>query len=228
MRKIIPSITTAWENDWRGTIKKAKELGIKELALFPTGLKRKERDSFYKAAKEGGIESAPLVHIRNDMDFDELRFLIKEFKVQAFNIHTNAEYSHLYQYPEELKKMIFIENVYEPLDEKEIQEFGGICLDITHLENDRVLYPEKFKQNVSVLKRYPIGCNHISSFPKEKRTDEIGYAHYDSHGLEDLSHLDYLKNYPESYFSQIIALELKESIKRQLEAKEYIVKMLGF
>ena len=50
---------------------------------------------------------------------------------------------------------------------------------------------------------------------------------YDSHNFENLSEFDYLKKYPKNYFSNLIALELENSIKEQLVAKEYIIDILS-
>jgi len=44
--------------------------------------------------------------------------------------------------------------------------------------------------------------------------------------LEDFSELDYLRKYPKDYFSSLIALELENTIKEQLKAKEYILDIL--
>jgi hypothetical protein len=41
-----------------------------------------------------------------------------------------------------------------------------------------------------------------------------------------LADFDYLKNYPRKYFPPIIALELENSLKEQLQAKEYIEKIM--
>ena len=123
--------------------------------------------------------------------------------------------------------MIFIENVYHPLDEKEIKKFGGICLDIAHLENDRFQEPEKFEHNLKLLEKYPISCNHISCFTKSLRRDERGYLRYDTHLMRNLSQLDYLKNYPPKYFSSIVAIELENTIEKQLEVRDYLIKKIG-
>ena len=53
-----------------------------------------------------------------------------------------------------------------------------------------------------------------------------GRVNYASHYLEDLSELDYLKKYPANYFSDFIAIELENSIKEQLEVKDYIIDLL--
>jgi hypothetical protein len=226
MRKILVSITTTRGSDWRDKIKEVEKLGLKEVALFPTCLNEKERQELYSLLEKTKIESIPFVHIRNDMSPKELDYLITRFKAEVFNIHTNREFPFIYDYQKH-KKMIFIENVYSPLDEAEVSEFGGICLDVSHLANDKIYDPEKFKYILKVLEKYPIGCNHASAFTKNVRRDEEGYLRLDSHRLQDLSEMDYLKEYPKEYFSNFVAIELENSLARQLEIRDYLIKKIG-
>ncbi len=220
--KILVSITTTWQADWRGQIKEIKKLGLKEICLFPTCLKEKERKEMYDLVEKAGIKQVPLVHIRNDLLPAEMNFLLEKFHVRAFCTHTHFEFPFLFEYPAYLKKMIFIENIYQPLNETEIKQFGGICLDISHLENDKKLHPEKFKQNVSLLEKYPIGCNHISCFAKTSYRDATGDLRYDSHIFKDIRDFDYLKTYPQKYFSDINIIELENSLEDQLKVRDYI------
>ena len=118
-----------------------------------------------------------------------------------------------------------MENASLPLDEEEIKNFAGVCLDISHLEISRILNRERYKNDIEILKKYPLGCNHISAVKKipVKKKDKL---EYDFHYLEDLSDLDYLKRYPAKYFSSILAIELENPIKEQLKAKDYIIDLL--
>jgi len=223
MRKILPSITTTRNSNWQARIKEINKLGLKEIALFPTCLDKKSREKIYPLLEKAGVKQLPLVHIRSDMAPDELDFLIKKFQTRVFNLHTHREYSHPKHFSK-YRKMILIENVYQPLDAKEIKKFSGICLDISHLENDRLMNPEKFQHNLKVLEKYPIGCNHISCLQKVLRRDLAGYWRYDSHFLKRLSQLDYLKNYPQKYFSSLITIELENTIEKQLKIRDYLIK----
>ena len=225
-RKILVSITTTQGSDWQGKIKEIEKLGLEEAALFPTCFERKERERLYALLLEAGIRNIPFVHIRNDMAPQELDYLIENFGAKAFNIHSNSEYPFIHDYAKH-GKMIFIENVYSPLDEKEIKRFGGVCLDVSHLENDRLHEPEKYRHNLKVLEKYPIGCNHLSCFQNVPRRDENGYLRLDSHFLEKLPEMDYLKNYPKKYFSDIVAIELENSIEEQLKVRDYLIEEIG-
>lgn len=224
-KKLLPTITTTSGSDWRVKIKEIQELGIKEIALFFTCLNKNERKELFQLLKKTSVESIPLVHIRNDMTLQELDFLVKNYDTQVFNTHSQFEFPIIYNYLK-YKKNIFIENVYHPLDEKEIKNFGGICLDFSHLENDRILNKKKFEHDLKIIEKFPIGANHISVMKKFTHIDEADEVRYDDHYLEDYSELDYLKKYPAKYFSPFIAIELRDSIKEQLLAKDYIINLL--
>jgi len=133
----------------------------------------------------------------------------------------------LYDYSK-YRDRIFIENIFYFFDEKELDYFGGICLDFAHLENDRLLENKRFEATLKMIEKYPIGVNHISVIKKETHQNvSKKITRYDSHNFENLSEFDYLKKYPKNYFSNLIALELENSIKEQLVAKEYIIDILS-
>jgi hypothetical protein len=230
--KILPSITTTGFSpscsNWREKIIKAKELGLKEFCFFPTCLDKKGRKEAYSLLEKTGIKNIPFVHLRTDMDFKEIEYFINNFNTKAFNIHSESEYPFVYDYSKsKYKDIIFIENIYNPLNGKEIEKFGGICLDFTHLENDRLSDKKKFDCNVKIIEKYPIGCNHASAIKKSTRIDaDTGQARYDRHFLENLSELDYLKKYPISYFSDFVALELENGPEEQLKMIDYINNLL--
>lgn len=225
--EILPSITTIF--DWRGKVKEVQELGLKEVSFFLTCLNPKERQEFYLLLKNSKIERIPFVHIKSDVSKDELDYLIKNYQTEAFNTHTKREYPYHPNY-KEYSKMTYIENTYEPFDEKELKEFAGICLDLSHLENSRLFRPSLYKHNVKVVEKYGCGCNHIGPTKNFSIFDKTGTVKYPRekhpHTLEKLSELDYLKQYPARYFGKFIALEMENSIKEQLRAIDYIVNML--
>ena len=103
------------------------------------------------------------------------------------------------------------------------KKFAGICLDLAHLESSRVFRPETYKHNIKIIEKYPCGCNHIgpsknySLFDKKERKEENHH-----HFLNNLSQMDYLKKYPQKYFSSFIALEVGNSIKEQLKIIDHI------
>lgn len=224
--KILVSITTTSDNDWRARIRDANELGIEEIGFFPTCLGPNERQEFYKALLGSKIKSIPFCHLRNDMSVEEMDFLVEKYHTQVFNAHMEIEYPRVQDWSK-YKKIIFIEFVYHKLDENELKEFGGICLDLSHLEDDRLLHKDRYEYNIKVLEKYPIGCNHISAVRKISRVDNIGEKRFDFHRLDDLSELDYLEGYPKKYFSPFCAVELENSIPEQVKVRDYINKLIS-
>ena len=203
-------------------------MNLKEVALFLTCVDPKERQEIFRLLKKTEVRDIPFSHLRSDHTARELDYLIKNYHTKVFNIHTKREYPYFPDY-EKYAAMTCVENTYEPLDEKEIQEFAGICLDFSHLENNRIYEPDIYERNIKIIEKHKVGCNHISP---ASRFDiiverEISYAKdRHPHVLKELSDLDYLNRYPLSYFGEYAALEMENSIKEQLEAKEYIIKLL--
>lgn len=235
--KILPTVTTISnldpaisDSNWRSKVREICDLNIEEVAIFPTCLDGEERKELYELLENSSVKRIPFVHLRGDMQIKEIEYLIKNYGTEVFNIHSEKEYS----YPEDclkFKEKICIENVYYPLDEEEIKKFSGVCVDFSHLENDRLLCKEKFKHNIQIIEKFSVKCNHISAIKKEAWLDsESKYdkhnVRHDFHYLKELSELDYLKNYPLKYFSRYIAIELENSIKEQLEIKRYLKKII--
>ncbi len=225
--QILPTITTITPGAWREKVKEVKRLKLKEVALFPTCLNQAERKELYQLLEEANIKSIPLVHLRSDMEIWELDYLVQHYQTKVFNTHPAREYPIPADWGK-YKNLIYIENTYEPFDEEEIGEFGGICLDFSHLENNRLFRKETYEHNIKIIEKYPCGCNHVSPakdsafLNKEARNRENQHPHF----LKNLSGLDYLKQYPLSYFSSWVALELENTIGEQLKAKEYIINLV--
>jgi hypothetical protein len=223
---IFVSVTTTWGSDWRAKFTEAKRLDLKECALFPTTLSKKDREEFFRRLEKSGIKRCPFVHLKSDMTGDEIGYLVDNFGTKAFNTHCRAEYPNLNDWSRYADR-IFIENVYTPFDPEEMKQWAGICLDTSHLENDRRMNPERFEKIRRALEIYPIGCNHISGVVDKIRINSEGEKRFDTHSFKSLSYFDYLKSYPEKYFSKYCALELENSLKEQLEAKDYIFSLLN-
>lgn len=218
--RVVPTITTITPGAWRGKLAEVKKFKLKEVCLFLTCLDSGQRKEFYPLFKEVGVKTVPFVHIRSDMELWELDYLAKTYKAKIFSTHTKREYPPLYDYGN-YKKNIYIENVYEPFDGEEVAGLGGVCLDLSHLESDRLLRPDPYQKIIEFLKKYPPGCSHISAVKKEPFLED-GYQRYGTHNLTDLSELDYLKRYPLEFFGEVAAIELENTIEEQLKAKEYI------
>ncbi|MFA5432003.1 MAG: hypothetical protein WC319_03915 [Candidatus Paceibacterota bacterium] len=228
--KFLPTLTTTNGSNWKEKFREIEALDIEEIALFLTCLPREHRKTLYDMIKTSCIKRIPFVHLRSDMDVDEIEFLVKEYGTQIFNTHSEREFPIDREWLVVYKEFICIENTANyPLDAEEIKKYGGICLDFAHLENLRLLELDKYKKEVEVLSKSLIKCNHISAIKKEfSFTDSKTLKlRYDSHHMDDLSELDYLRNYPIDYFSDFCAIELDNKFSEQLEAIEYINKFMG-
>lgn len=218
--KFYPTITSI-TGKWREKIKEANEMEIKEVCFFPTMLSLRERKEAYELLLSSNIKRIPFVHIRNDMELEEIEFLIKNFGTERFNIHSHDEFPLIKDY-RKYKDLIYVENVYKGLDEEEVKKWAGICLDFSHLENDRILDNEKFEENFKVLKRNKIGCNHISAVCDTFYINQDGFERYDNHMGSELKNFDYVLKYPKEFFSDFCAMELENDLAFQLEAINYI------
>ncbi len=221
----LPSITTTEGSDWGSKVRETIELGIDTVAVFPTCLDSDQRRELYLQLEKSSIKKIPFVHLRQDMDLWELEYFIKKFNTVIFNIHSSRQYDlnpELLRY----KEIICIEN-HDGFLEDELKNFGGICLDFAHMENEIMLSRVEESDYFDVLKRYPIKCNHISAIKQTIKVDKREIS-YDSHHLDDLSELDYLKRYPIEFFSNYCAIELENGLKKQLEVIEYVKELLSF
>lgn len=226
--KILPAITTLKGSDWREKINEINKLKLNEIALFVTCIDAKTRRVLYQCLKKSTIKQIPFVHLRSDMELWEVNYLIQNYRTQIFNTHSQAELP-FKRNMSKYQKMIFIENTYAAYDVKEIKQWGGSCLDFSHLENDRILRPKIYKHNIAVLKKYPPGCSHVAAIRKQARINLAisGQKRYDDHYLENLTQLNYLTRYPRDFFAPFIAIELVNSIQEQLEAREYLLTLLN-
>lgn len=229
--QFLATVTTTRGCDWRARIKEIDKLGLKKAAVFPTCLpEEQERKELYALLEKSRLKEIPLVHLRSDMKPDELAYLSNKWQTKVFNTHSQKEYPFQYDYSR-FKNRIYIENTYTAFDLEEIKDFAGICLDFSHLENDRLLHQKSYQQNLEALKECQktkdclIGCNHISAVPDITHNDLEGSPIYSIHYLKDFSELDYLKNFPANWFSSFIAIELENSLEEQLRAIEYITDM---
>lgn len=234
-KKILLGLTTITEGDeWKNKVKEIDELGIKEIALFPTCLNLEQRKELYQLLETTKLKEIPHVHIREeDTESWEFDYLIKKYKTQVFNTHAPKDILNFIARNGKYKDKIYIENLLT-LDsnfEQAIKHCGGICLDLAHWESHGIKEKNQgYEKLPNFLKRYKIGVNHISVIKAEKtdvydRFSDETFLRYDSHQLDDLSEVDYVKKY-KNYLAEIISLELENPLKRQLEVKKYLEKIL--
>jgi hypothetical protein len=235
MRKVLLGLTTTPGSDWKEKVREIDELGIEEAALFPTYLEYEDRQELYKRLENSRIRSIPHVHLRGeDMGKDEIDYLIKRFHTKLFNLHPDKAFSASIDTLSEYKETIFLENLDDLASLEEIRanikKVGGLCIDYSHWQ-DRILLADDKVYNAlmkELIKNNKIGCCHISAIHDKPEVMEWTVdrePHYSGHHMEKLSDLDYMKNYV-NYLPDIISLELENSFEEQLEAKEYIEKLI--
>lgn len=225
--RVLVSITTT-NKDYLKKIKEIKKYKIKEIALFLTLYATKNiRHKIYKALINCGVKSIPVVHLRNDMTGDEIEYLKKKFRTKMFNTHPKG----FFQLDDpklikKYKKIIYLENTEAFSMKKEIDNFAGICFDVSHL-HDAILKKKKLaKETIEILKNYKCGFAHLSEMRENAVFDKYEKSmSYCLHHFENINEFDYIKKY-RKYLPYYIALEIDNPIKEQLLAKKYIEKIL--
>ena len=150
---------------------------------------------------------------------------MKRFKTRLSNIHSQTHGSfHLESDLSNYNNFIYVETTRHPLD-GDLNKYAGICLDTAHVENQRLKKTKIYESLMQSLDKYPVGITHISAITKTPKLDN-GDVDYDKHKFENLSELDYVASYAK-YLSEIVALELENSISDQLKAKSYLENLLG-
>jgi hypothetical protein len=222
--KIIPSIVTTHERDYLNQARDVLDLGVKEVALFPTTINYPEREKIYKLLK--GKVVIPHVHLRDDMTRREIDYLTNKFKTKLFNTH--CDYIDLFgRWEEKYKSLIYIENngILPENFLEIVGGFAGLCFDASHFEDEwRGQKRLDEKQLADNIEKMEIGCCHVNAIipGSEKYADRKWRS---LHRFNKLSDLDYLKKYIH-LLSEIISLELENPISEQLQARDYIEKMI--
>lgn len=233
-KKILLGLTTITEGEWRNKVKEIDKLGLKEIALFPTCLDMEQRQELYGMLEKTGLEKIPYVHLREeDFAINELEYLMDKYGVEVFSAHASALGQKFIEKNHELRKKIFVENINVIAENFEYmaKQGGGLCLDLAHWEDYGNIQKVKgYEILPGLVKKYKIGLNHISAIKQKlgvyhDRLTGQDYTNFNSHNLSDLSELDYVKKY-KNYLADIISIELENPLKRQLEVREYLIKIL--
>lgn len=223
---IYPSITNV-SGHYQEKICEAKKLKIKEICLFLTTCNLKERKKLYQILKETPFDKYPLIHLKHDLELWELDFLVNDLPSNVFNIHPLTEYS-FPDYYLKYKDKIYIENAYanpkNALKNKNlVGNYAGVCIDFTHLEDNRLNVNSAYQKNLQDIAHSHIGCAHIGPIKsKPSYNASFDVWEQEAHVMTNLTEFDYLKNYPNKYFPEIIALEVENSLEEQIKALKYL------
>ena len=218
--RIFVGITGKRPGDLKKKIKEINKLGITKAALFLEFLGSKQKEKIYDALRHSCIKEIPLVHIRHDMAKDELVFLSERFKTRYFNIHEGSFrilqkwkgfYSHLFL---EMDTNNFVPSFVN------VNKIGGFCVDLAHFKVDEEKWSKEFEyiSKREDVDRYFV-CNHLSGYSFKKNKD--------LHKVKSIKDFEYLNTLPKFLFGEVIAIEVMNSIKEQLELKKHIAKLLN-
>lgn len=232
-KNILLGLTTTPGSDWRGKIREIDELGLKEVALFPTFLNQEDRKILYTLLEGSSLENIPHVHLRDDMEEWELDYLVNRYKTRLFNIHPYRDSVDCFRSSKYVKN-IYVENLDYITEEFNsfVGVYSGLCVDFSHWEDSGVIQGERsYNKFKNIVDNSEIGCCHISGV----RTYPDTIKHFNSgqvmkvfswHNYEKLSDFDYILKYVK-YLPDVISLELENSFKEQILARNYILKMIN-
>ena len=219
-RRIIPSITTLARkgSTWRDKLVEVESLQIREFGLFATGLNKEEREECFselKKLRERHSFSIPFVHATNEMTEEEYRYCIKSFGTEIFNLHPMRKYPLTHDLSAEILGMIAIENSTQDnyFLESDLEGFGRICFDLSHLEDIRRSDFPFYETTVALAKKYPVRVNHISAVAKPGTP---GRSKRSVHMADSDDDFDYLSQLSPLAFANLCAVELENSLQEQL------------
>ena len=206
---------------WRDQLKEINELRVKEITLFPTTLEPLERKELYKELDKSCVKKIKLVHMRGqDFSEKELEYLFSKYGTRCFNCHENR-LDYIYKKFPKFKKYILLELDYNSKIENKIDpsKMGGFCIDLSHIEASKESEHVEYDYMLRHVKNTKFAANHLNGYCKKRNCD--------MHFVNNLKEFDYLLDLPKEIFSKVIGMELENTIKKQLEFKEYLVKMLN-
>ena len=204
--RILVSITGSTDKDWQNKLKEIEQYKIKKIALFLEIFRKKsQRQRIYQFLLGSCIKEIPLVHISDDMDKDELKFLVKNFQTKCFTIH-ESHFEILEKWRGFYKKL-YLEMNYDNFISRlvDVRNIGGFCVDLSHFKAAEEKWSQEF---IYIMKRRNLQrlfkCNHLNGYDYKKNID--------LHSVKSLKEFDYLKTLPKFIFGDYIGLEVFNSI----------------
>ncbi len=217
--KILLSITGKKDSDWKNKILECEKIKIKKVALFLEMFTKKQRKEIYSALLNSNIKKIPFVHMRDDMNKNELKFLIKNFKTKYFNFHED-NFKQLDKWDGFHKKILLELNFNNKIPNNlKLNKIKGFCIDLSHFKASKERGTKEYffvmkhkKQNKKFI------ANHLNGYSEKRKTD--------LHTIRTLKDFDYLKTLPKFLFGKYIALETTNSIKEQIKFKDYVYELI--
>lgn len=218
--RLLVSITGTKESDWKSKLKEIENKKIKKIALFLECYPSSQRKKIYKALLSSNVKNIPLVHIRNGMKREELKFLEKNFKTKCFTIHESS-FKYLKNWKGFYKKLFLEMNKDNKIPSNvDVSKIGGFCIDLSHFKSEEEIWSKEFEYIIrrEKIHRY-FKCNHLNGYDYKTNSD--------LHTITSLKQFSYLKTLPKFLFGKYIALETNNPIEQQLKFKKSIIKLLS-
>ncbi len=221
--EILLGLTGKNVNQIKRKVIECESLGIKRVSLFLEFLSKEQKKKVYEFILGSKIKEIPFVHIKNDMDSEELKFLEKNFKTKYFNIHVEG-FENLEKWKGHYNKLLLelgcIKKRKNPfLLKKDFEKIKGFCIDLSHFKATKERGKIEYLFTMRYQKRPELFiANHLNGYSKFRKKD--------LHKPKNKKQLDYLKNLPRFVFGKYIALEMSNPIKEQLEYRKYVKKLL--
>lgn len=218
-KNIFLSLTGETEEDWRSKIKEINSYNIDTIALFLEMYKKPQRKKIYEALEKSCVKKIPLVHIKNDMTKDELKYLCEKYDNPCLTIHEDSFYK-LAEW-KGYHKQLYLEMNYDNSIAKnvDVSKIGGFCIDLSHFKTTEEKWSKEFEYVTDKRKNKKLfKCNHLNGYSYKKNRD--------MHIISSFDEFEYLKTLPLFVFGDIIALEVFNSISDQIMYKKYIVSLL--
>ncbi|MBU0598618.1 hypothetical protein KKF61_06565 [Patescibacteria group bacterium] len=217
-KKLIVSITGYSKADWRKKLQEAKQYRLKEIGLFIESFSVRQRQGLLDALKNSCVKKIPLVHIRDDITKQEIAFLKKHFQTKYFTIH--EPHFHILDKWRGYYKDLYLELNTDDRMKKyvSVKKIGGFCTDLAHFNVEVVKQSKEYRYTVDHLGKTKVGCNHLSGYSPVRNTD--------LHTISSVKDFDYLASLPHAVFGRVIAFEIYNSIREQLNYLPHIKKLL--
>jgi len=205
-------------NDWERKLNDLKGLRVETAALFLERFDQGQRKRIYRALLDTTLSALPLVHIKNDMEIEELVFLESKFKSRYFTIHENS-FSFLDKWPG-FEKKLYLEMNYDNFVSQKVMvgRIGGFCVDLSHFKAAQTKFTKDFEYVYYKNGKANFPCNHLNGYDPKRNSD--------THIVKSLKSFDYLRTLPRFLFGSVIGLETDNEIPEQLKFKNYLVKFL--
>lgn len=219
-KNIFLSLTGNTEQDWEAKINEINFFKIETVALFLEKYRKSQRKKIYKALEESCVKKIPLIHIKNDMGKDELKYLCQKYDNPCLTIHEDS-FKNLDAW-NGFHQNLYLEFNYNDSVSRnvDIDRIGGFCIDLSHFKSAEERWSKEFEYIINKRnKRNLFKCNHLNGYSYQKNQD--------MHMISSLEEFEYLKTLPDFVFGDIIALEVFNSISDQIIYKKHIVNLLN-